>query len=156
MLYKYKMKNKMEPKNPNANEYSKTNTQTIFDNLVRDTFVGHSCRTLLSDILVGHSCRALLWDTCLVCHSCWTLLQNTLACHPCGTLLSDTCCLCGGCFCGCHLPAPLGLVLLVWWLLCCLALARPRLSYRFRVVTTCLPNLSSLATTFLQCFSCSG
>ena len=50
----------MEPANPNANTYSETNTQTIFDTLVRDTFAGHSCRT--------HIFRKPLWDTLV--HSC--------------------------------------------------------------------------------------
>ena len=104
--------NKMEPTNPNANTYSKTNTQTIFDNLVGDTFVGHSCRThsfrkplwdtlvhscgtpcmtltLLGHSCVGHFCMSLLWDT-LVGHSCRTLLWGTLAEHSCRTLLWDT------------------------------------------------------------------
>ena len=84
--------NQMEPTNPNANTYSKTNTQTIFDTLVtlvEDTFVGHSCiqRNLFGNLcgtllctIVGHSCGTLLWDT-LVGHCCATLLYVTLVGH---------------------------------------------------------------------------
>ena len=64
--------NKMEP------TYSKTNTQTMFDTLVGDTFVGHSCRT--------HSFRKALWDT--LAHSCRTpCMTLTLVGHSCRTLL---------------------------------------------------------------------
>ena len=72
--------NKMEPTNPNANTCSKTNTQTIFDTLVGDIFVGRSCRT--------HSFRNALWDTLV--HSCGTLLPNTFVGHSCGTVLYRT------------------------------------------------------------------
>ena len=33
---------------------------TAASDLLRDTLVGHSCRTLLWDTLVGHSCETLL------------------------------------------------------------------------------------------------
>ena len=87
----------MEPTNPNANTYSKTNTQTILDTLVGDTFVGHSCRTHsfrkpLWDTLAhscGKPCRTLLWDT-LVGHSCQTLWSDIVVGRSCKTLLCDT------------------------------------------------------------------
>ena len=70
--------NKMEPTNPNANTYSKTNAQTIFDTLVGDIFVGHFCRT--------HSFRKPLWDTLV--HSCGApCMTPTLGGHSCGALL---------------------------------------------------------------------
>ena len=71
-------KSKMEPTNPNANTYSKTNAQTFFDTLVGDTLVERSSGTLSCDTLVT------VWDT-LVGHSCGTLLR-TLVQHFCGTL----------------------------------------------------------------------
>ena len=60
----------------------KTNTQTILDTLVGDTFVGH--------IPFGNMCGTLFWDTLYDTHSCRTLLQNTLVGHSLGTLLYVT------------------------------------------------------------------
>ena len=108
----------MERTNLNLNTYF--NIQTIFDTLVGETFVGHSCRThsfrkawwdtlahscrtpYKTLTLMGHFCGTLLWDTLvghpckthlwgtLVGHSCRTLLWDTLAEHSCRTLLWDT------------------------------------------------------------------
>ena len=70
-------KNKMEPTNPNANTYPKTNTQTIVATLVGDTLVGHSCRTHSFGKPLRDT-HALLWDSLYDTHSCGKLLRNTL------------------------------------------------------------------------------
>ena len=77
---------KMEPTNPNASTYSKTNAQTFFGTLVGDTLVEPFCGTLscdtfvtLWDTLAGHSRRKLLWDTLV--DSCATVLRDTLVGH---------------------------------------------------------------------------
>ena len=59
--------------------------------ILRDTFMGHSYRTLLWDILTGHSSASLLWDT-FTEQFRGTLFEDTLDAytlilHSCGTLL---------------------------------------------------------------------